>query len=85
MSAARSLAVHYNVSHPHHVDEATVRAALDTHMSPLFRELIWDAEPETMIELQIETAMDWQTFKSKIRDILPETHSLSVWIREQGT
>jgi hypothetical protein len=85
MTACRALATHYNVSHPVQVTAEDIFMAFRGGQDELLREVIWDAEPEALIDVQIEMGLEWRPLKTRLQALLPPSHELRIWLDEYGT
>ena len=82
MTASQFIATNYNVSHPNPITPQDVIVAFNCGNDDLLRELLWEAEPESIVDLQIELNLHITPICVHIQRLLPPTHPLRVWSLE---
>jgi len=82
MTASQFFATNYNVSHPAPITPQDVIAAFGGRNDRVLQELLWEAEPESIVDLQIELNLHIKPVCAHIQRLLPPTHPLRVWSLE---
>jgi hypothetical protein len=76
-SASQALAAHHNVSAARRISPTDVLAAFAGRDEDLLDALLWEASPETILDLRSEAGLSWNDLEAIIARHLPADHPVA--------